>query len=194
MITPCGGCGPRARSCVSAQPRWRRHERLTTQHGGLWYHLWVGRRRGWARSEWGAPAQVLPGARGAARGRAHHSVSRVVFVACVFPGVALSLCCPHPLARVASLRAGATLNSRPHAPSRGPLVSPWTQPNTKRTLTGFHPHGNSERGRLATDIRCEASVRVVFWCARGGCYRTDSRTITRHLKVNVLFTLSTAPL
>lgn len=66
---------PRARTWVRAQPRKRRHERLTTQHGGLWYHLWVGRRRGWPRNKRGTLAQILPGARGYARGRPHHSVS-----------------------------------------------------------------------------------------------------------------------
>lgn len=80
---------PRSRSVFRARPRGKRHERLTTQHGGLWYHLWVRRRRGWARSEWGTLAQILSGARGYARGRAHYSVSRAVFVVAVCPTVAL---------------------------------------------------------------------------------------------------------
>lgn len=70
-------------------PAGRRHERLTTQHGGLWYHLWVRRRRGWARSKRGTLAQILSGACGHARGRAHHSVSGAVFVAAVCACVAL---------------------------------------------------------------------------------------------------------
>lgn len=76
------------RAC-RAQPRSRRHERLTSQHGGLWYHLWVGRRRGWARSERWAFVQILSGARGDARGRPHHSVSGVAVVVAVCPVVAL---------------------------------------------------------------------------------------------------------
>lgn len=83
---------PRSRWCVRAcraRPRGRRHERLTSQHGGFWYHLWVGRRRGWARSERRAFVQILSGARGDARGRAHHSVSGVAVVVAVCPVVAL---------------------------------------------------------------------------------------------------------
>lgn len=72
-----------------ARPRDRRHERPLSQHGGLWYHLWVGRRRGWARSERRALGQILSGARGHARGRIHHSVSEVTSVAAVCRAVAL---------------------------------------------------------------------------------------------------------
>lgn len=61
---------------VSAQPRRRRHERLTTKHGGLWYHLWVRRRRGGPCSERRELAPILSGAGGYAGGWAHHSVSR----------------------------------------------------------------------------------------------------------------------
>lgn len=91
-----------------ARPRDRRHERPLSQHGGLWYHLWVGRRGGWARSERGALGQILSGARGHARGRVHHSVSGVTSVAAVCRAVVALLSSVRPslawLAATVSLR------------------------------------------------------------------------------------------
>lgn len=124
-----------------ARPRGRRHKRLTSQHGGLWYHLWVGRRRGWARSERRALAQILSGTRGDAWGRAHHSVSGV---ACSWlPPVALLFCLSSSVACLADASMLADANTQQPAVGQVSLVSfgsTRTSANTSVTQSPPHAH------------------------------------------------------